>query len=268
MVVKNFNLTWLEVIESTLTNGIFRSPRGIPTLETIHRTIQVDMRRPVLTVEARKLSYTFMLAEAHWILSGSDKVAEIEPYNKNIAKFSDDGVTFHGAYGPKIYGQIAGVVKKLMDDPDTRQACINIWRENPMTSKDIPCTMSIVFQIRDGKLHCSVFMRSSDIWLGLPYDVFNFSMLSHWVCALINERSFVALHITPGILSLTAASSHLYETNFTEANKVLNLSPADDSIRSVQNKTPREFYTDSGYLMFRLNELKTEAPDKREVWWK
>ncbi len=268
MATKDFNRIWLAVIESTLINGISRSPRGISTLETIHRTIQVDMRRPVLTVEARKLSYTFMLAEAHWILSGSNQVADIEPYNKNIAKFSDNGVTFHGAYGPKIHSQIAGVIKKLMDDSDTRQACINIWRENPMPSKDIPCTMSIVFQIRDAKLHCSVFMRSSDIWLGLPYDVFNFSMLSHWVCALINERNVDGLGISPGILSLTAASSHLYEKNFEEANRVVSIGLDGDSMIQVQNKTPREFYTDSGYLMFRLNELKNEAPDKRKIWWK
>lgn len=268
MAIKDFNLTWLEVIESTLTNGIFRSPRGMPTLETIHRTIQVNMRRPVLTVKARKLSYTFMLAEAHWILSGSDRVSDIAPYNTNIAKFSDDGQIFAGAYGPKIHSQIASVLKKLIDDPDTRQACINIWRENPLPSKDIPCTMSIVFQIRDNKLHCSVFMRSSDIWLGLPYDVFNFSMLSHWVCALINESNIHGSIVSPGILSLTAASSHLYKINFTEANKVLNLGPADDSIRSVQNQTPRGFYTDSNYLMDTLNKLKNEAPDKREVWWK
>lgn len=268
MPIKDFNLTWLEVIESTLTNGIFRSPRGIPTLETIHRTIQVDMRRPVLTVEARKLSYTFMLAEAHWILSGSDRVADIEPYNKNIAKFSDDGVIFHGAYGPKVHSQIAGVIEKLIDDPDTRQACINIWRENPLPSKDIPCTMSIVFQIRDTKLHCSVFMRSSDIWLGLPYDVFNFSMLSHWVCALINERNIDGLRITPGALSLTVASSHLYENNFEAANRVISIGSSDDSARSPQNKTPVELYTDSNYLMNTLSKLKDTAPDKREVWWK
>lgn len=268
MAIKEFNLTWLEVIEATLTSGILRSPRGLQTLETIHRTIQVNMRRPVLMVEARKLSYTFMLAEAHWILSGSDKVSEIAPYNKNIIKFSDDGETFAGAYGPRIHRQIGNVLRKLIDDRDTRQACINIWRDNPLPSKDIPCTMSIVFQIRDQHLHCSVFMRSSDIWLGLPYDVFNFSMLSHWVCAIINERHIGGLSVIPGILSLTAASSHIYETNFTAADEALRLSKSNNYIQHVQNQTPCEFYTNSNYLMSKLDELKNEAPDKRAIWWK
>lgn len=262
MVVKDFNITWLEVLEKTLTRGVSRSPRGLLTKEVMNRTITVNMRRPVLTVELRALSYTFMLAEAHWILSGDNRVSTIAPYNKNIAKFSDDGIVFAGAYGPRIEEQLTYVVNCLLSDRDTRQAAITIWKGSPGVSKDVPCTMSIVFQIRDNKLHCSVFMRSSDIWLGLPYDVFNFSMLSHLVCCLINERTTET--IEPGLLSLTAASSHIYKANFESADSVLSI----DHPEYIQKDTPVDLYANSVSLMETLKGLRDQPPDQREVWWK
>src|SRR3546814_5271713 len=65
--------------------------------------------------------------------------SEIAPWNRHISQFSDDGVVFAGAYGPRINLQLDYVLNKLREDPDTRQAGLTIWRPNPQPSKDIPC---------------------------------------------------------------------------------------------------------------------------------
>jgi len=256
-----FPEVWFAALTNLILNGHHVSPRGQVTKEIPQRTIVVDMRRPVLTVPARRLSYKFMAAEAWWILTGDDRVETIAPYNKVISQFSDDGETFFGAYGPKIVQQLHYVVDKLEADINSRQAGLTIWRENPPETRDVPCTVAVFFNIRDGKLNCHNFMRSSDIWLGIPYDVFNFSMLSHLICAHLNSRGQLDLLIRPGNLYLTAASSHLYEWNEEEASQCLQ------SKILGQPETPDKFYHNPASLIRWLRELRDEDPGSFMRWW-
>jgi thymidylate synthase len=183
----------------------------------------IAMDRPVITIISRELGYRFMAAEAWWILSGDNKVATLAPYSKMITQFSDDGITFFGAYGPKILGQLGYVTKQLIKDADTRQAVINIWRESPQPSKDIPCTLSTQFLIREGRLNIIHTMRSSDLWLGYPYDVFSFSMLATWVIIKLRRQGHYDLKL--GDLYFTAGSQHIYERDFTGVDRVLSSFP-------------------------------------------
>lgn len=257
----DFSQVWLNAINDILTNGDLVSPRGKLTKEIPQRTIEVDMRKPVLRVPDRSLSFKFMVAEAFWILSGDDRVETIAPYNKRIADFSDDGERFFGAYGPKIVAQLPYIIEKLQADEDSRQAGLTIWRECPPQTKDVPCTVAIFFNIRNRKLNCHVFMRSSDVWLGVPYDVFNFSMLGHLVCGLLNERRLTADAVSPGRLFLTAASSHLYETNWGDAKMCLN------SDVHEQLETPKLLWNDPQFLMTELNALRDSRPGDPRRWW-
>lgn len=257
----DFSRTWLNALNAILTDGDIVSPRGKRTKEIPQRTIEVDMRRPILRVPDRSLSYRFMAAEAYWILSGDDRVETIAPYNSRISEFSDDGERFFGAYGPKIQAQLPYIIEKLLADADSRQAGLTIWRECPPQTKDVPCTVAIFFAIRSNKVNVHVFMRSSDVWLGVPYDVFNFSMLGHLVCGLLNEHRGPSEYVSPGILFLTAASSHLYETNWDDAKLCLAAEPLD------QPETPMLLWTDPRYLMDELMALRdTRAGDERR-WW-
>ncbi len=253
-----FSTVWRNALSDVLTYGEDISPRGKKTKEILHRTVRVNMMQPVLTVKQRKLSYQFMAAEAYWILSGSNKVEDIAPFNKHIANFSDDGETFYGAYGPKVVEQLPYVVDKLKSDPDTRQAGLTIWRENPPETKDVPCTITIFFNIRKNKVNCHVFMRSSDIWLGLPYDVFNFSMITYLVCARLNEGF---AKYAPGELNLTAASSHLYEPNFEAAENCVN------KFTPSQPYPPKDLYMQEGTLMSWLEALRHSKPGSTLRWW-
>ena len=171
---------------------------------------------------------------------------------------SDDGETFFGAYGPKIVAQLDYVVAKLLEDQDTRQAGLTIWRENPPATKDVPCTVAAFFNIRNGQLNAHVFMRSSDVWLGVPYDVFNFSMLAHLVCAHLNKRG---LRVAPGHLFLTAASSHLYAINWDDAK----LCVMGDVLE--QHETPHILFEDPGEMMDWLRDLRETRPGDDLRWW-
>jgi len=257
----DFSRTWLNALNDILSNGDLVAPRGKITREILQRTMIVDMCRPVLRVPNRNLSYKFMAAEAFWILSGDDRVATIAPYNSRIKNYSDDGKRFYGAYGPKIQDQLSYIIDKLRSDENSRQAGLTIWRECPPQTKDVPCTVAIFFIIRNNKLNAHVFMRSSDIWLGIPYDVFNFSMLSHLVCCLVNEHRKFDNTVKPGCLFLTAASSHLYQINWPDAKLCLT------SDVHQQPETNTLLWTDATYLMQTLMALRKSKVGDTIRWW-
>jgi thymidylate synthase len=224
-------MAWRLLMERIMTNGRVVAPRGQPTLEVLHTSsISIEMSRPVVTTLERRLNYQFMCAEALWILSGDNQLAPLTRFVKRMAEFSDDGVTLSGAYGPPIVRQLDFVVNALRKDRDTRQAVLTTWRQAPAPSKDIPCTVSMAFSIRDGKLHQHVYMRSSDAWLGIPYDMFSFACVGIKVACAYNEAllsDMDATYVVPGALTITATSSHLYERNHSEVEKILLSAPAD-----------------------------------------
>ena len=261
----DINEAWLRTLQKLHDHGNAVAPRGYLTYELPHHTVCIDTRQPVLLVPERKLSYGFMAAEAYWILTGDNRVSTIAPFNKNISQFSDDGETFAGAYGPRILEQLDYVVEKLAQDELTRQAGLTIWQPNPAASKDIPCTVAIWFQLREHRLHCHVFMRSSDVWLGLPYDLFNFSMLTHLVCAKVRTRTNRLL-LEPGHLYLTMASSHLYDKQLREAEEVLDVY-ARKHHSWHQPVTPAAFYVDQTALLSGLKAVRGSTKTDRARWW-
>lgn len=219
---------WANQVQRLLFRpDCWTDPRGQGTTEILGSQVRVDLQFPVVTDGTRDLGYKFMAAEAYWIMSGDNRVETIKPYSKDIEKFSDDGTIFFGAYGPKFKEQLDHVCKSLIKDINSRQAVINIWRENPPETKDTPCTLSWQWLIRGEKLHCVATMRSSDVWLGLPYDIFNFSMLTWYI--LLKLRTYGAMDVDDannplarldaGDLILTMGSSHLYERNMPQALK-------------------------------------------------
>jgi thymidylate synthase len=262
---RTLNQEWLNTLRLIVHHGQPVSPRNYETYEHLQQTVTIEMQYCVLTHPERALSYQFMAAEAYWILTGNDRVDGIAPWNKYIEKFSDNGETFFGAYGPKIISQLDYVVDKLKHDPWSRQAGLTLWRENPPFGKDIPCTVAIFAMIRERRLNLHVFMRSSDVWLGLPYDVFNFSMLANLICCRLNTGPELSRlgGVAPGLLYLTAASMHLYQANADAANVVL----FDARVHREGPPVPPDFSHSETILLNTLAQLRGTKKGSPLRWW-
>ncbi len=216
------NLAWTALLENIMSVGHLTHPRGMPTKEILGCKSVISMHNPVITINERALGYRFLPAEAAWIISGYNTVDDIRPYSKAISNFSDDGAFFFGAYGPRIKDQLPHVISALRKDFDSRQAVLTIWRESPPASKDIPCTVSMQWTIRDNELHCFANMRSSDAWLGVPYDWFNFSMVSAYLLLWLRKLDTRFSEVALGNLHFYAASQHLYESNWDKVRDILD----------------------------------------------
>jgi len=205
-------------------------PRDLKVTEKLNDSWIIDMDDPIITLPERKLSYSFMFGEAAWMLEGKNDVESVSKYVDGVKRFSDDGETFYGAYGPKILTQWSYIIKTLSTDQDSRQAVLNIWRENPRSSKDIPCTLSLQFILREASdelwLHTIATMRSNDAWLGTPYDTFNFSAISFYIACHLNR---VGIKCKLGSLNIQAGSRHIYETDFKKLDSIFTSHYHDES---------------------------------------
>lgn len=191
------------------------SPRGMEVREQIAGQYKVPMMAYIDNAD-RNVNYDFMFAEAAWICSGSNHLRDLTDTMKSYANYSDDGIFLSGAYGVKVVDQMRYVVDTLEKDSDSRQAFINIWRENPRDSKDIPCTTSMQFLIRDNELNMISNMRSHDIVLGSTYDVFSFSAVANSIRLLLQERG---INVGLGDLTVNAGSLHLYERHYEDIDR-------------------------------------------------
>ena len=224
---------WDVLLDFLIHQGKPSAPRGKPIREQLNVTLHVERARyNVLVNPGRNLGYRAMVAEWLWIAGGYGDVESISRYNARMREFSDDSLHLYGAYGPRIMKNWSTVRDQLNDDRDTRQAILPIWDlDIDRTSKDVPCTLSLQFLYRLGALHLTVNMRSSDIWLGLPFDFYVFSQL-------LNEMA-CETDTAVGSLTMNLGSSHLYDVNYEAAIEA-------SKSRSYTVKTPQ--FHDLGFL--------------------
>ncbi len=178
------NSLYTGVCRDVLAQGRRAAPRGMATVEVLGAYLHLTgpRRRLVDLPPVRVLNPAFAVAEALWILSGSDD-PWIFTYNRGLAQYADHG-RLQGAYGPRMrrwhgVDQLDHVRRLLQRDPDSRQAVIALYDPSRDTRghRDVPCTLSYRFFVRDGRLEMHTTMRSNDVWLGLPYDLFTATLL-------------------------------------------------------------------------------------------
>lgn len=208
-----------QALKRIMNEGHITQPRGFDCLELSPCNLTlIKPENNIVGNPLRKINKAFAAAEFLWMYNGRDDVAFLDPFNSKIKEFSDDGVRFFGAYGPKIIDQFFYILKVLREDPWTRQAVLNIWRESPPKTKDVPCTIMFHFIRRPvDTLNMIVYMRSQDCWLGLPYDLHNFTC---WQIVLAN-----LLELKVGRLDLFQGSLHAYKNDWEKINTLIDAKP-------------------------------------------
>lgn len=171
-------------------------------------TVINDPTKNIMKNDVRKLPMKYAIGELLWYMSGNNSLSEIQKYTSNWDRMSDDGETVNSNYGWCIkykYGfdQWEYVRDLLTKFPETRQAIIHIKEPDDTPSKDVNCTVCLQFFIRECKLHLTTYMRSNDIWMGFPYDVFQFT------CMQILMSMELGVEI--GTYTHVSGSLHLYK---------------------------------------------------------
>jgi thymidylate synthase len=182
-------------------------------------TVIKDPTRCIMKNNIRKLSIRYCIGELLWYLSGNENLSAIQHFSSAWNRMSDDGETVNSNYGNLIqtyygFNQLSMCEQLLKENPNTRQAIIHLKPIRNVIkhpTKDLPCTISLQFFIRNNKLYMTTYMRSNDIWMGFPYDVFQFTCMQ----ILLAMR----LNVDLGTYTHVAGSLHLYKRNYKEETK-------------------------------------------------
>lgn len=201
---------YVELCRYLRDNGDKVEPRGLACREVTGATMvvrnPVDFAMPIGV--GRGLNQAIGAVEALQLLGGVSHPALMVKIAPNFKRFLDGGA-FHGAYGPRVNGQLVEVQRQLKADPDTRQAVVAIWDKGQdlwTSTVDLPCTLSLQFLLRKDGLELHTTMRSNDVWWGWTYDAFQFTRLQ-----LSMAR---AMGVAVGPYVHRAGSLHLYERDF------------------------------------------------------
>ena len=229
--------------------GLLRDSRNGPVkvFEYPVTTVYEKPDERVVFYPDRDANPYFHFMEGLWMIAGRNDVEWISRFNASIANYSDDGVTFHGAYGyrwRKHFGfdQIDIIAEQLRANPDDRRIVLQMWDPKvdlARGGKDFPCNTAIKFRIVDGRLDMTVENRSNDmIWGAYGANAVHFSMLQEYMAAKIgvslghywqvstNFHSYMDTLKKHSVLLLEKPSSP-YHTGEVEPFRMVNVNILD-----------------------------------------
>lgn len=243
----NFTTAYHGLLKDVYNTPEFESsPRGMKIRERLGHSFRIsDIRDRIPYIPHREFSISYMIAELVWYLSGMNSTEWISNYSGFWRNISDDGVTANSAYGARIFKrhryqcvpskstvrvhgediqydvcpedwtQWQYVKNELMKDNDSRRAVIHIRmpQDSVEAQKDVPCTLALQFFIRDGALHQVASMRSSDLILGIAYDIPAFT--------IFQELLALELGVECGTYTHISNSLHIYDRHNDMLEKIL-----------------------------------------------
>jgi len=186
------------------------------TAEIIGALIEIEQPRARLSRSETRGKLFSSLGELLWYLSRDNRLDFIERYVPRYRDESEDGVGVYGGYGPRLFGQrgydqVRNVIELLRSRPTSRRAVIQIFDAQDIAAihKEIPCTTTLQFFVRKERLDMVTTMRSNDAYLGLPHDVFCFTMLQEIIARSLDRDIGIYRHF--------AGSLHLYKDRWADA---------------------------------------------------
>ena len=174
-------------IEAVLAHGEAIAPSKGPAHELHPVVLQLANPRARLSRTETRGRIFSALAETLWYLSGSNDVDFIAYYIDYYRAIGEGGIVWSG-YGDRLFAfdgfnQVRYVIDKLRSNPSSRQAVIQLFDHRDVSGEheEVPCTCTIQFLVRSGALDAITYMRSNDVHIGLPHDLFAFTMLQELI---------------------------------------------------------------------------------------
>ncbi|NBB63631.1 thymidylate synthase [Pseudomonas sp. ODNR1LW] len=221
---------YLNLLRDILDNGVRRDDRtGTGTLGVFGRQIRFDLSKgfPVLTT--KKLHLRSIIVELLWFLRGETNIAWLK---ENGVRIWDEWADAEGELGP-VYGkqwrswtapdgrvidQIEKLVHSLKTNPNSRRHIVTAW--NPADVDDMalpPCHCLFQFFVADGKLSCQLYQRSADVFLGVPFNIASYALLTLMLAQVVG--------LEPGEFVHTFGDAHLYLNHLEQAELQLTREP-------------------------------------------
>ena len=223
--------SYLELLSDVLENGVQKSDRtGTGTRALFGRQIRFDLSEGFPLLTTKKVHLKSVIHEVLWFISGETNVKPLQQAGVSIWDEWADPVT--GELGPvygaqwrrwqgpagKVVDQLQGVIEQIRQNPDSRRLIVSAW--NPAQIDEMalpPCHCLFQFQVMGDHLHCQLYQRSADIFLGVPFNIASYALLTQMVAQVTGLK--------PGEFIHTFGDLHLYDNHLQQAKKQLAREP-------------------------------------------
>jgi thymidylate synthase len=223
---------YLDLLSHVLENGTPKGDRtGTGTLSVFGQQMRFDLSQGFPALTTKKLHMKSVVGELIWFLRGDTNVRWLQ---ERGVKIWDEWADEHGELGP-IYGrqwrswptpdgrsvdQIAAVVDSIRTNPDSRRHIVSAWNVADIESMALPpCHTMFQFYVADGRLSCQLYQRSADIFLGVPFNIASYALLTMMVAQVCE--------LEPGDFVHTLGDAHLYVNHLNQARLQLTREPRD-----------------------------------------
>ena len=221
---------YLDMMRHVRTSGARKEDRtGTGTLSVFGYQMRFDLSRGFPMVTTKKLHLRSIIHELLWFLRGESNVKYLKD---NGVSIWDEWADEQGELGP-VYGvqwrswpsrnggvidQISEIVQSLREDPDSRRHIVSAWNVAEIPGMALPpCHCLFQFYVADGKLSCQLYQRSADIFLGVPFNIASYALLTHMLAQQVNLKV--------GDFIWTGGDCHLYSNHFEQADEQLRREP-------------------------------------------
>lgn len=214
--------TYLKLIEHILENGTEKTDRtGVGTLSVFGYQMRFDLSEGFPLVTTKKLHMRSIVHELLWFLNGDTNIAYL---NDNGVSIWDEWADEHGDLGP-VYGkqwrswptvngkeidQLSQIVNQIKTHPDSRRLVVSAWNVGELDKMALaPCHALFQFYVADNRLSCQLYQRSADVFLGVPFNIASYALLTHMVAQQCG--------LEVGDFVWTGGDCHLYLNHLEQA---------------------------------------------------
>ena len=250
---------YLELLDYVLTNGVKKQDRtGTGTISTFGYQMRFDLSQGFPLLTTKKLHTRSIFIELLWFIKGSTNIQYLKD---NKVSIWDEWVKENGELGP-IYGyqwrswpdynggnidQLKELIEQIKTNPDSRRHILSAWNVGQITEMALPpCHVLFQFYVANGKLSCQLYQRSADIFLGVPFNIASYALLTHMIAQVCGLEVGEFIH--------TLGDAHIYTNHIEQCKLQLSRETREipklsiNPLRKDINDFKYEDFTISGYI--------------------
>jgi thymidylate synthase len=221
---------YLDLLQDVLEHGDEKSDRtGTGTLSVFGRQMRFDLGHGFPMVTTKKLHSKSIIHELLWFLRGETNVRYLQEHGVGIwNEWADANGELGPVYGKqwrawpapdgRVIDQISWVIDEIRRNPDSRRLVVSAWNVAELPKMALqPCHALFQFHVAAGRLSCQLYQRSGDIFLGVPFNIASYALLTHMIAQVCN--------LQPGDFVHTLGDAHLYKNHLDQARTQLARAP-------------------------------------------
>src|SRR4026207_100555 len=221
---------YLDLLHHILDTGVHKTDRtGTGTKSVFGYQMRFDLKKGFPLVTTKKVHLKSIIHELLWFLKGETNIAYLKEHGVRIwDEWADENGELGPVYGKqwrswegkdgKVVDQISDLIAQIKKNPDSRRLIVNAWNVAELPEMALmPCHTMFQFYVADGKLSCQLYQRSADVFLGVPFNIASYALLTMMIAQVCELK--------PGEFIHTLGDAHLYSNHLDQSKLQLTREP-------------------------------------------